>query len=191
MNLGSPFTGECFVGASWSRDLTCRYFALAVAFTIPSHPCPPSDEEYTGLLCGECIPLHFRDKLTGTCKPCEGQVISPLMVWLIILITVAALAYPAWLFHKWLKAKGYIGGEGGDNIMVDNCTTVFFVSATANSHPPHTSPPVTNSPATVKFYLTTLSTPDPADRDPDEQPQQDARWKKWLRTALRPRVSFC
>ena len=84
-----------------------------------------SDEKngYTGLLCGECQPSFFRDTVTGTCKKCNS---SPLLVWSIVIAVIAVLAYPVYRCHQWATEKGYLGG--GDKTMVDNCTTVFFVS---------------------------------------------------------------
>ena len=90
------------------------------------------------MLCRECDEARYRDTLTDTCKLCKEQAISTLLVWSIILATVAVLAYPVWLCYGWAKEKGYLGGGDGDGsgggddddskAIMDNCTTVFMVS---------------------------------------------------------------
>ena len=102
----------------------------SVTYIEPPTSRSDADRGYTGILCGTCAPSYFRHTLTGACESCDSQRIPPWLAWVVVILAVAILSYPSWRCYKWAKEKGYLRGkEEGDKALVDNATTVFFVSS--------------------------------------------------------------
>ena len=94
----------------------------------PPHTFSNEDYGYTGLLCGECMNLFFRDTLTGKCEACSRGM-PAWLAWMYAIVVMGLLAIPVHFSYAWAKRNGYIGGGGdGDKGLIDNCTTICFVS---------------------------------------------------------------